>query len=251
MADEPSPDQLRDARLILAAAIAAAGNMNSSIAWKGRVNALIPQVGAMFGARSQQMQRSLGMLNASVFTAEFVGFTVEESSTRLIVDLAHPVDKDHPDGMEHIRTERTDTPAGKAMAEKIGHAQPGNTLLCWKVMEDITSGPNAGRQVRVLYHIEVLPDRKDSAPRAPGGDPVARSAPEDNQGGTSSGAPTRKPATDKATIDEFEAFNQATEHMDGRTKALFVAKLREEGAWPPNASTIDFILIEARQAQDV
>ena len=40
--------------------------------------------------------------------------------------------------MEHIRTERTDTPAGKAMAEKLEHAQAGNTLLCWKVMEDIT-----------------------------------------------------------------------------------------------------------------
>ena len=96
----------------------------------------------------------------------------------------------------------------------------------------------------MLYHIEVLPDRKDSAPKAAGGSVPARSAPEDNQGGTSSGAPTSKPATDKATIDEFEAFNQATEHMDGRTKAMFVGALREEGLWPPSPTTIDKILLK-------
>jgi hypothetical protein len=242
MANEPTPDQLRDARVIVAAAIAAAGNMNSSVAWQHRVNSLIAPVGAMFGERSRQMQRALGMLNATVFTAQLAGFKIEESSTRLIVDLVHPVDKDHPDGLQHIRTERTDTAPGKAMAEKIGHAKSGDTLLCWKVLEEIASGPNAGRNASVLYHIEVLPDRKDSTPRAEGGGPVVRSAPEEQPGGTaSSGAPSTK----VATINEFEAFNTATEHLDGRTKAAFVASLREQELWPPSSATIDRILIEA------
>lgn len=236
-------DQLREARLIVAAAIAAAGPCQSSIAWRGRVNSLIAPVAAMFGERSNQVQRALGMLNASVFTAPFVGMEMENSSTRIIVKLEHPIDKDHPDGIEQLRTERTDTPAGKAMAEKLEHVAPGNTLLCWKALEDIRSGPNTGRQVRVVYHIEILPDRKDSAPRAPVA-PTVRSAPEETQGGTSSGAPT---PVSPASIDEFRVFNEATEHLDGRTKALLVGMLRDEGLWPPSTLTIDGILVKVNQ----
>jgi hypothetical protein len=236
MADEPTEYEIRDAQMIVVGAIAAAGNMNSSVAWKSRLNQLIPEVAAVLGPRSFQMRRALAMLDAAVFTAPFVDAVLEESSTRMVVSVEHPIDKDHPDGRQRLRTERTDTPTGKRMAERLHDVRPGQTLLCWKVHEEMRSGENAGRSVAVLMHIEVLPDR------APGGGGSQARA----SGSSSSPAPA--PATGEIESDTAtKRFSELTKEWPSRSVAAFVADLRSRGAWPPSEGTIETIAKEAEE----
>ena len=255
MADKPNELELRDARLILAGAIAAAGKAESSVVWKGRVHALIPEVAAMFGERSNQISRAVSMLRATPFTAEFLGFDTEyltskgspDKSKRVQVRLAHGIDKRHPDGVQRIRTERTDTQVGKRMLEKLQQVEPGQTLLCWKVQEEMRSGE--GETVAILMHFEVLPDRKDSPTRSPSGGegagplpPVAR--PEEEGPGT----PTPGP-TDFARA-EMDAFNEATRHLPAKRKIALVRDLVAAKQWPPDVDNIDHLLLRARVEED-
>jgi hypothetical protein len=234
-ADEPSETEIREAQMIVIGAMAAAGNMNSSIAWKGRINALIPEVAAVLGSRSSQMRRALAMSRATIFTAPFAKAELEPSSTRMIVSLEHGVDKDHPDGFQHIRTERTDSQTGKRMAEKLKEVKPGNTLLCWKVLEEIRGGDNAGRNVAILMHVEVLPDR------AAGGNTGVSGS---NGTGGAAATSTPPPTSGRDLDVEMEAFSALTKDWESRNVAVFVADLRTRGLWPPTATTIDAILKE-------
>ena len=249
MPDEPTAPEFEAARLIVIGAIAAAGKMESSVAWKGRVNSLIPQVASMLGDRSSQMQRALAMVRATVFTADYIGHDTEyltregrpDESRRVQVRLVHPIDRDHPDGVQLIRTERTDTQVGKSMLDRLSALEGGETLLCWRAKEEIRSGSQAGREASYLAHFEVLPKRGDQSSGSRGSATPTRTAPE------GSPSPSGAPPEERSTIDWFGDFNQATEHMDGRTKSIFVGMLRDAGLWPPSADNIDRIILEVGQ----
>ena len=228
--DDPTEAQIQRAEMIVIGAIAAAGNMNSSVAWKSRINQLVPEVAAVLGPRSFQMRRALMMLDAAVFSAPFVEAKLEESSTRMIVSLEHAVDKDHPDGREHVRTERTDQPTGKRMAERLADVKAGQTLLCWKVLEEMRGGENAGRSVRILMHFETLPTR------APGG--AGSKAPEPASGGA---APVPSNDGDIST-PELSAFSELTKDWDGKTMVALVNELRGMRLWPPTHDNISEVL---------
>ena len=225
--------------MIVVAAIAAAGNMNSSVAWKSKINQLIPEVAALLGQRSFQMRRALAMLDASVFTAPFVDAVLEETSKRLVVSFEHAVDRDHPDGRETIRTERTDTPTGKRMAERLHDVQPGQTLLCWKVLEEMRGGDNAGRSVRILMHTEMLPDRKMTNDQV---DEASRQRVESQRAKTISDANGELPQ-DAA----MQRFTEAVKDWNGKGVAAFVTDMRRANTWPPNDDNIDAIVKEAEK----
>lgn len=133
-------------------AIQAAGAADDLVAWKSRVNMLIPEITVMLGERSLQRKAAERLAEATVFTGDYLGYDYEDSSTRCIVKLFTGESKDHPDGIETIRTDRTDTSAGKMMRRKLDSLPSGCRVAAWKVME--TAGQNT--KVRVLGHIEFI-----------------------------------------------------------------------------------------------
>jgi hypothetical protein len=137
---------------VIKLAIQAAGTADDLIAWKSRVNALIPEIVVMLGERSLQRKAAERLADASVFTGDYLGYEYEDTSTRCIVKLFTGESRDHPDGIETIRTDRTDSSSGKMMRRKLDSLPPGCRVAAWKVME--TAGQNT--KVRVLGHIEFI-----------------------------------------------------------------------------------------------
>lgn len=244
MADEHTAEQISHARQVVAAAIAAAGKMDSSVAWKGRINTLIPEVAAILDEKSVQMYRALQMNAATYFEAEFIKFETDyltasgkkDESKRAQVHLVHDVTQRFPDGVQRIRTHRIDTQLGERQLERLKSLQPGANLACYKVQEALKSGE--GETMAVLAHFEERPARK-TAPAGVPPAPQPRQAPE----GPST-APSGAPSS--PSINEFSAFNDATQDMSGRTKTRFVAWCRENDLWPPSTGNIDAIIISAR-----
>lgn len=236
MADEPTEAELREARLIVTAAIAAAGKCESTVAWRGRVNTMITEVVDMLGPKSPQMRRAIALLpqNVTVFPATYLGYDTEfntkegrpDRSGRWQVRLAHPVDKRHPDGIQRIRTEMMNTPGGKAMANKLADLKEGDEVFCWKVQEDMKSG-DGGETMAVLYHIRYRPPLKDAAERS-----ARAQQPAPEEGRVTSSPPSG------ASI-EMEAFNVATEGWDGKVKAALVNDLRFADLFPPTVDNVD------------
>lgn len=150
---EHDPDVVRD---VLIAAMAAAGPKgNNEAAWKGKINEAIPHVVSMLNPSSRQWRIAEEVMGAQVFTAVYRGYHVEESSTRCVVTLETTPSKRYPDGLEPIRSHRTDNAQGKSMKARLDHLEDGDTLLVWKAME--AAGEDT--KVRVLVHFERLPHR--------------------------------------------------------------------------------------------
>lgn len=192
---------------IIAAAVAAAGPIgNNEGAWKAKVNAAIPHITSMLNDGSRQWKTALEVLEAHVFTGQYVRHEIEESSTRvmLYVDVGRPSDN-FPDGIESIRTHRTDNRAGKDMLARLEKLSPGDELVLWRAMESI-EGTN--KSVRTLVHLETRPKRNDSPARpAQGrrdGEPVepARTS--------GSGPRPSEPYTDKIDTERLKAWRTTT-----------------------------------------
>jgi hypothetical protein len=157
---EELSDHDKDAtRQVLAAAIAAAGPKgNNDAAWKAKVNEAIPHVVSMLNPGSRQFRIARQVMDAVVFTATYRGYTLEESSKRCVVTLETRPSKRYPDGLEPIRTHRTDTTQGKSMRHRLDDLEDGDHLLVWKAME---SNDGGDEKYRVLAHFEKLPHRGD------------------------------------------------------------------------------------------
>lgn len=155
---------------IIAAAVAAAGERKNDAAWKGKINDAIPAIAAMLnppapgGRGSRQWQIAAEVLGADVFVATYRGHTLEDSSKRNIVTLETRPSKKYPDGLEPIRTHRTDNAQGRHMAERLADLADGDEIVVWKAME--TSATDDSVKVRVLVHFETRPKR--SGPPAGG-----------------------------------------------------------------------------------
>jgi len=143
---------------VIKLAIQAAGTADDLIAWKSRINALIPEIVVMLSERSLQRKSAERLADASVFTGDYLGYEYEETSTRCVVKLFTGESRDHPDGIETIRTDRTDSSSGKMMRRKLDGLPSGCRVAAWKVME--TAGQNT--KVRVLGHIEFIGGKQSS-----------------------------------------------------------------------------------------
>jgi hypothetical protein len=102
----------------------------------------------------EQVERS------KTFTATIVGGKIEASSTRVVVKLKTRPSERKPDGIEEAHTERTDTPAGRAMSQRL-QALKGHRVAIWVEVEQI---PGSHRKVRVVGHAEDLGLEREFAP---------------------------------------------------------------------------------------
>ncbi len=138
---------------IITAAVAAVGAVGDDRAtWQGRVEEMIARLTAMCAETSPSARLIEQVERSKTFTATIVGGKIERSSTRVVVILKTRPSERNPDGVEEARTERTDTPAGKAMSQRL-RALKGHRVAIWVEVEPI---PGSDRKVRVVRHVEDL-----------------------------------------------------------------------------------------------
>jgi hypothetical protein len=208
--------------LVIAAAHAAAG--------KGAKNSdvveLIPSIAASMSEGSREWKAAAEVLGAAMFTATFVGFEVEDSSKRCLVQLntGRP-SKNYPDGIEPIRSHRTDNPQGRAMQRKLAALKPGDRVLIWKAMDEIADGQKA----RLLAHIQWIGHAEESKP-------LQRQPDTSGQGGDVEVVGDRKPESSRppanlGTLDD-DGVEYAAEQFNDlgpKDKAACVKLFRERG----------------------
>jgi hypothetical protein len=151
------------ATAVVAAAIAAAGQVQgtNTYAWKMKVDTLITEIGLMMQDESSQMKRAVLTLKAKViWDVEWLGYTYEASSTRCLAHIKGKPSKWYKDGVEPLRTQRTDTEEGKRQRELLDSIPVGSRVIVWKIDEPMGSD---GETVRVIGRIEVI-DKVASAP---------------------------------------------------------------------------------------
>lgn len=105
--------------------------------------------------------------DVKIFTGTVIKVTKEESTTRGIVHLRTRIHPEYaPDGIEQVRTERTDDPVGLAMARRI-RAFKGHRVIMWVEMEQFTNKQGSTRKSRVVRHVQDLgPARAEEADAA-------------------------------------------------------------------------------------
>jgi hypothetical protein len=250
MAEELTEAQLAQDRAVVLAAIAAAGPAGNNYAsWKGRVNALIPEVAVTIEARSLQMHRAALMREARVYSGAYQGYELEESSQRLVVFTLGEPTKRSPDGIDKIRTEPVYRAAGKRMRAQLDDLDVGTQVRVWRGMEEIRSGEHAGEKSRLLMRIEVVPDFDKNAQQADrGGTPSAPvQAAEPGPAGGSTEPPHSAPAGPNL-VDPLETFKAEATRL-GLTKGQKTAvkqRLEDDGLWPITIDTLDAGLVALR-----
>jgi hypothetical protein len=138
---------------IITTAVAAVGAVgDNQAAWQAGVDVMIARLTAMCSETSPAARLIEQVERSKTFTATIVGGKIESSSTRVVVKLKTRPSERNPDGMEEARTERTDTPAGKAMSQRL-RALKGHRVAIWVEVEPI---PGSDRKVRVVRHVEDL-----------------------------------------------------------------------------------------------
>lgn len=156
--------------MILAAAVASAGPRGTNEGqWMAKVNDAIPPIAAMMHDGSRQWGIASEVLGAAVFVGTYVDHHVEESSTRVVVRIdTGKATKNYPDGIEPIRTHRTDNAQGRSMKERLDRLTAGDEIVVWKALESMGDGADANK-VRVLVHFSQRPKR------TPSGEPASPS----------------------------------------------------------------------------
>jgi hypothetical protein len=138
---------------IVTAAVAAVGAVgDDQAAWQGRVDEMIARLTAMCAETSPAARLIEQVERSKTFTATIVGGKLEASSTRVVVKLKTRPSERNPDGVEEARTERTDTPAGRAMSQRL-RALKGHRVAVWVEIEQIAG---SDKRVRVVRHVEDL-----------------------------------------------------------------------------------------------
>lgn len=134
--------------IILAAINAAGPAGDHKGAWYARVKDLAAEIALALDEKSpltRHVEKYLGI--DARFPAVILGGKVEAASKRVEVRF-RPVDRDGNLGDEEtIRTERTDTPEGKAMLDQV-KALKHRRVLIHKRMEQ-----NGDKKFRVLQHV--------------------------------------------------------------------------------------------------
>ena len=152
---------------IITTAVAAVGAVgDNQAAWQAGVDVMIARLTAMCAENSPAARLIERVERSKTFTATIVGGKIETSSTRVVVKLKTRPSERNPEGVEEARTERTDTPAGREMSQRL-RALKGHRVAIWVEIEQI---PGSDRRVRVVRHVEDLgldPEVARSNPHEP------------------------------------------------------------------------------------
>lgn len=139
------------AQIVLAAAsvaAAAAATDDDELDHSTRVALAAAEITSWLDPRSEVSRAITQVANCKVFLASVVAIRKEKSSTRGVVTLHTGTDRSD-DGNEEVRTERTDSPIGRAMARRVQTEMIGRKVLVYVEVEPI----GGDRKVRVLRHI--------------------------------------------------------------------------------------------------
>ncbi|MEJ7648609.1 MAG: hypothetical protein WKF57_06080 [Nakamurella sp.] len=94
--------------------------------------------------------------NVKRFSGVVVSVDKEKATTRGIVSLKTKVHPEYaPDGIEQVRTERTDDPVGLAMAKRL-RSLVGHKVLLRVEMEQFVNKAGSARKSRVVRHVQDL-----------------------------------------------------------------------------------------------
>lgn len=155
-----------DNNQIIAQAVSMAGpmtNYESRADYDLQVDDNIRDLVVMFNERSDQnrlIDRLTGKGKDKVvqYIATVGGLAKEESSTRAVLTLISKPSADNEKGLEHLRTERTDSdPHARNMARYIGQELIGHRVLVFKEDQTFTSKGKT-LKMRTLIHIVDLGD---------------------------------------------------------------------------------------------
>jgi hypothetical protein len=145
-----TPDQSIIATLVAAAATAEAQNASDRPLME-RIADTAQQLAALASPSSDVGQRVSRLLGAKVFYGTITSVAKEESSTRAVVTMKTRPSKFHPDGIETVRTDRTDNPTGLAFAKKV-QGLKGHRCRFYVAMEKASED----LEVRVLAWVDDL-----------------------------------------------------------------------------------------------
>lgn len=135
---------------LLAAAVAACG----PDATDADIVDQLVRLSLMLEAESPVAKKVNRVMTAQRFVGDIVGVTKEASSTRAVITINS---KTAEDGVEQLRSDRTDHPDGLRLA-LLAKSLIGRRVLVFKVLED--AGPN--KKVRVCVHlVDIGPARDD------------------------------------------------------------------------------------------
>ncbi|MFB7649432.1 hypothetical protein ACFC0S_15755 [Streptomyces sp. NPDC056084] len=151
----------RDLELTLAAARAVGPcPPGEEAAWTEQVRARAVSLYTLADTVGQDLAR---LDSAKQFTATLLSVRVEATSTRGLLVLRNTSGE-----LEHLRTDRGDSDAGRAMIER-ARALVGHRLRVYRLNEQMSG--NANRQVRTVVHL---------ADHGPDNDPIHEHAAKDN-----------------------------------------------------------------------
>lgn len=156
-----------DKSSIILAAVNAAGPVGDDPAgWEAAVEMLAVQLSTMVADNSRFAKAIERVGEAKVFRGSVVSVKQERSSTRGVVTLVTGTDRSNTDaiskaalpaGCEQVRTDRTDSAVGLAMARKMSRLV-GHDVLVWVFLEPYANGSS---KVRVLVNVEDLGVSRD------------------------------------------------------------------------------------------
>lgn len=147
---------------IVLAAINSAGPVRegeSPDQYQARVAAQAKSIFLMLGEGSKVRRKLDQLADAKVFSAVVQRVVKEKSSTRGKITLKTRPSKHYPDGIETVRTERTDGADGEglAMAKRLTELK-GHRVLLWVEVQEMSNG----NKVRIVQHVEDLGEAPDS-----------------------------------------------------------------------------------------
>lgn len=139
---------------IILGAVAMTGPVGESQSeWDAKLKANAKSLSLMLNDNSD-VAKSINMLaECKNFVGIILGVQKEESSTRGFVALKTTPSKFNDEGIESVRTERTDSSEeAKAFASRLRRELVGHRVLVWVEMQETKSG----QKVRVLQHVQDL-----------------------------------------------------------------------------------------------
>lgn len=166
-----------DVRVSIVATAAQLAGPPDQPGWADRVSQNAVSIMTMADPASSVSKRMEAVLGATKFVATLMAVEVEGTSTRGVLTLKSKPTEFNPDGIEHIRTERTDQPDGASIVERAKNAI-GHRILVYMDYEVFGQGAEA-RKMRKMIHFEDFgPDRfLNQQQAAPVATTVAQAAP--------------------------------------------------------------------------
>lgn len=132
--------------------------------WRQKVRRLIREltIAVAEGSAEQKVIASVNGPNTKVFRSAIVRVSLEKSSTRAILSLKGRPTEQNPSGEEQVRTERTDTADGMAMA-RLARSLKGHDVTLWVEVEQMAKDPNKKGYGSPPCRMRTRPSRRPSS----------------------------------------------------------------------------------------